>query len=69
MGKHYKRHLRSHDASKAAIEIDAVEEIVTCDCSHRLRDHSAEGCAVEDCECVVERGLLLIGKIHAIDEL
>lgn len=47
---------------------EQVEEIVTCACSHQLAEHTNDGCAVEDCECEVERGLLLVGKVQAIDQ-
>ena len=50
-------------------EPQQVEEIVTCSCSHSLAVHTEDGCGVEECECEVERGLLLLGKVQAVDEM
>lgn len=49
--------------------LEVVEEIVTCSCTHGLKEHSDNGCTVADCDCEIERDLLLIEKVQAIDEL
>jgi len=46
-----------------------LEAIVTCSCSHGLNDHSPKGCSVETCDCEIEVGMLVLGKIAAIDDL
>lgn len=48
---------------------EALEQIVTCSCSHGLQEHSPEGCTIEVCDCKNAAGMLLLGKIAAIDDL
>jgi len=50
-------------------DIEQVEVIATCACSHSLSEHADDGCTVEECDCGVERGLLVLGKVQAIDEV
>lgn len=55
------------DSEKSDAEV--IEEIVTCRCTHTLSQHGPEGCAESDCACELERAMLLVGKVQAVDEL
>lgn len=50
-------------------ETEQVEAIVTCACSHTLSEHAEDGCVVEECDCTIERNLLAVGKLQAIDQV
>ena len=69
MGKVEKQQPRPRHSHLPPPEIEVVEAIATCSCSHSLESHSADGCITEECECEIERGMLLVGKIQAIDQL
>jgi len=64
-----KRARHGHRPARPANEPEIVETIVTCACSHGLEQHSDGGCTIDDCDCEIERGLLLVGKIQAVDEM
>jgi hypothetical protein len=50
------------------IEVEFVETIVTCSCSHTLVEHAAAGCNVPGCECELEREAIIVSEVVAIDE-
>ena len=65
MVKHHAR----RDKPKVADERPDIESIVMCSCSHEFYDHSEMGCMKGECECDLERSMLLVGKLKAVDEL
>lgn len=69
MGHKHKKQLRLQTAGGSETEIDVIEQIATCSCLHPLSLHTSLGCSQSDCECAVERELLLVGKVKAVDEI
>lgn len=65
MAKHHK----THEKPKSSDEHPDVETIATCGCAHEFFEHSEMGCMKGECECDLERSMLLVGKLKAIDEL
>jgi len=63
-----KQRTRSRHPNKVEIDVEFVEEIATCECSHSLKEHTSKGCAAADCGCDLERETVVVGEIEAIDE-
>ena len=63
---------KGHGATKTVppgVDVEPVEEITTCGCSHPLSQHTSEGCSAAGCDCGEQRELLIIGKVRAVDDL